>query len=128
MQKQLLFIPLTLIFVIFSIFPVHAQPPKIDPDLQKEFLQQKSKHYQQLYTIDQHKTENQDDYDVTYYSLNLSPDPDYSVLYGQVEVVATVIGQSLSQVDLNFWDGMTITDIQRSENNCKVPLRMTFCI
>jgi hypothetical protein len=116
MQKRYAVIPLTICIVALSIFISSAQPPKIDPELQKEFLLQKSKHYQQLYTIDQQKTENQEDYDVTYYSLDLTPDPQTSILTGQVEVVATVLAQSLNQIDLNFWDGMTISDIHRKDS------------
>jgi aminopeptidase N len=116
MQKQLLLIPLTFLFVIFSIFTSSAQKPKIDMAIQKEFLQQKAKHYQQLYSVEQQKTANQDDYDVRYYSLDLTPDPTTSILSGQVEVVAEVISPSLDHVELNFWDGMTITDIHRTDS------------
>ncbi len=116
MQKQLLLIPLTFLFVIFSIFTSSAQKPKIDIDIQKEFLQQKAKHYQQLYSVEQQKTTNQDDYDVKYYSLDLTPDPTTSTLTGKVEVVAEVISASLDHVELNFWTGMTIIDIHRTDS------------
>jgi len=116
MQKQLFFIQLTFLFVILSFYTSNAQPPKIDPDLQKEFIQQKAKHYQQLYSAEQQITANQNDYDVKYYSLDLIPDPQTSILSGQVEVVAQVISSSLGQVELNFWTGMAIIDIHHTDS------------
>jgi choline-glycine betaine transporter len=64
MQKQFLLIPLTFLFVIFSIFTSSAQLPQIDQTLQTKFMEQKAKHYQKLYTAEQQITANQEDYDV----------------------------------------------------------------
>jgi len=116
MKRQFVLIPTMFIFVIFSVFTSSAQKPQIDQVQQTKFLEQKAKHYQQLYSIEQEITANQQDYDVTYYSLHLTPDPATSILSGQVEVVAEVLGATLDQMELNFWDGMTITDIHRPDS------------
>jgi len=63
---------------------------------------------------EQKKTANQEDYDVTYYSLDLTPDSKTSILYGIVEVVAEVTAPTLDRVELNFWQGMAITNIHPS--------------
>jgi hypothetical protein len=39
-----------------------------------------------------------------------------SILTGRVEIDARVVSQSLDLMELNFWDGMTITDIHRSDS------------
>jgi hypothetical protein len=59
---------------------------------------------------------NQDEFDITYYSLNLKPNPETEVLTGSVEVVAEVSGNSLDYIDLNFWSGMNILDIHITDN------------
>jgi hypothetical protein len=63
---------------------------------------------------EQQTTANQNDYDVKYYLLDLTPDPATSLLEGQVEIIGEVIGQTLDRVELNFWDGMSITDLHHS--------------
>ncbi len=77
-------------------------------------IAQKARHYQQMVSCEQQKTVNQEYYDVTYYSLDLTPDPTTSLLDGIVEVVAEVTAPTLNRVELNFWEGMSITNIHHS--------------
>ncbi len=93
---------------------INAQP-QIDNSFRKTLIEQKSKHYQQLIFPDHQKTLNQNDYDINYYSLNLTPDPITQELNGIADIVGKVISSSLNNVELNFWDGMTITDIHNSD-------------
>lgn len=65
---------------------------------------------------EQQKTANQEDYDVIYYSLDLAPDPAASVLTGTVEIAGEVVASGLDHVDLNFWSGMVITDVHRTDS------------
>jgi aminopeptidase N len=104
---------LSVLFFFFPVITSYAQKPVIDLEMEKKFISQKSKHYQQLYLAEQQITANQEEFDVKYYSLELIPNPATSFLTGQVEVVAEVLGPSLTHVELNFWDGMNITDIHR---------------
>ena len=80
MRRQLSLIPLTIIFLILLVFTSNAQKPQIDKVQQTKFIEEKAKHYQKLYTAEQQITTNQSDYDVTYYSLDLTPDPTTSIL------------------------------------------------
>jgi len=89
----------------------HAQPSGIDIQLKQQMLQQKAIRYQQLFLSEQQITANQNEYDIKYYALNLIPDPATAVLSGVVNVVGEVLTTTLDQVELNFWDGMTIDDI-----------------
>lgn len=105
----------TLLSILF-LFNItsNAQTPKIDLSFKKDMIVRKAKHYHQLMLCEQQKTANQEDYDVMYYSLDLTPDPVTSILSGIVEVVGKVTAAMLNRVELNFWDGMTITDTHRS--------------
>jgi len=116
MKNQHSLIPLMIIFVIFLIFTSFAQKPQIDKVQQTKFIEQKANYYQKLYTTEQQITTNQDDYDVIYYSLDLTPDPTTSILSGQVEIIAEVLSTSLDRMELNFWDGMMISEIISSDS------------
>jgi len=102
------------LFLFYSI--IYAQLPHIDNSFREIMIKQKAKHYQMMILSEQQKTPNQLDYDVQYYSLELIPDPATLMLSGIVEVVGEVISQTLNHVELNFWEGMTITDIYNSNS------------
>ena len=102
-------------FLLFFYSTTNAQLPKIDISFRKNMLSQKAKHYQQMQLCELQKTTNQNNYDVTYYSLDLTPDPTTSHLTGIVEIVAKVTASTLNRVELNFWQGLSITDIHLSE-------------
>jgi len=102
---------LFIFLIFFSCLSSTAQISQTDQNLRKEFFKQKAIHYQQLRLSEMQMTANQEDYDVKYYALDLTPDPTISILSGQVQVVAEVIALTLDHVELNFWEGMIITDI-----------------
>ena len=81
-----------------------AQFPSIDQSHRYQMIKQKAIHYNQMIQNEMQITTNQNDYDITYYSLNLTPDLVTSTLYGVVEVVGEVEAQNLDRVELNFWD------------------------
>ncbi|MGD8306302.1 MAG: M1 family aminopeptidase [Ignavibacteria bacterium] len=91
-----------------------AQSPVVDVSVRDKMAQEKAKHYEQLLLAEQQMTSNQEAYDVKYYSLDLIPNPATSVLNGVVEIVVEVLTPTLNQVELNFWDGMSITEIYDS--------------
>jgi Trp operon repressor len=104
-----------LIYLLLLSFGItYAQFPTIDPTFRSHMIKQKAIHYNQMIQNELQKTANQEDYDVTYYSLDLTPDPATSLLESIVEIVGEVISPTLDRVELNFWDGMSITDIHRS--------------
>ena len=111
MRKTLL-----MIIPIFSAVASYAQIPDIDVSFKKDLMAQKTKHYEQMMQCEQQKTANQEDYDVTYYGLDLTPDPTTSVLEGIAEIVGEVTGPTLDHIELNFWDGYAITDIHQSDS------------
>ena len=70
---------LTLSFLLTFIFimPLSsvAQIPGINHQLKQQMLEQKAIHYKQMMLCEQQITPNQNDYDITYYALDLTPDP-----------------------------------------------------
>ncbi|MCK5146264.1 T9SS type A sorting domain-containing protein [bacterium] len=56
-------------------------------------------------------TPNQAAYDVSYYHIDLRPDPQTSTLHGRVRVVGRALQASLNHIELDFWSGMQIASI-----------------
>jgi aminopeptidase N len=77
-------------------------------------VEQKAERYRQMLVCEQQKSSNQDDYDITYYALDLTPDPTTQVLGGTVELAGTVTSAALQQIELNFWEGMDIFHIHHA--------------
>ena len=75
--------------------------------------------YSQLISANKEITDNQRMYDVKYYSLDLTPNPSKKILYGNVQVICEVLSTSLDSIELNFWDGMAITEINFSNSPVK---------
>jgi len=104
-----------IILILISISNISvAQVSNLNINYRNEFFQTEISRLQQLMQCEQQITENQEDFDVTYYSLDLTPDPVTSTLTGIVEIVGEVISTTLNHVELNFWDGMNITDLHMS--------------
>jgi aminopeptidase N len=119
MKKFILFTELLL-----SVGLCFAQIPKVDSDLMRDIAAQKEEHARRMMSCERRMTANQEDFDVTYYSLDLVPDPASSVLSGIVEVAGEILSSSLDYVELNFWDGMIVTDVHASDSPA-VPLGFT---
>ncbi|MBN2355534.1 M1 family metallopeptidase, partial [candidate division KSB1 bacterium] len=110
MTKQAL-----LVIMLLFVGALQAQLPKIDITAREELLAQKAKHYQQLSMCQQQQTLNQQAYNITYYALDLTPDPSTATLHGSVTVAASVTAPTLDRVELNFWGGLTITNIHPAQ-------------
>jgi aminopeptidase N len=102
--------------LILSATIAFAQPPKFDHTFREEMARTKEKFTRELILNEQQITANQEDYDIKYYALDLTPDPTTKILSGIVQVVAEVIAPTLDRVELNFWDGMSITEVHPSNS------------
>jgi hypothetical protein len=98
---------MVLFFPILLIAQIHEN----DRNTEKQQAAQKSEFYRTLLLGTQQITPNQEDYDVKYYGLDLTPDPQTALLEGKTEIIVQVTGQNLDHIEFNFWDGMTINDI-----------------
>lgn len=78
-------------------------------DIAAEEARAKAELYRRFYLAELGATANQNDYDAIYYELNLDANTSTNVLSGTVEMTATVTGTSLTQVELDFDDNMTVS-------------------
>ena len=112
--RKIIFLCMSILLIFYST--LSAQSPKIDVNFKKNMIARKAKHYQQLILNEKLKTANQDNYDIKYYSLDLTPDPETSILDGIVEIQGEVTASMLDFVELNFWDAMSVTSLRRFDN------------
>jgi aminopeptidase N len=76
----------------------------------------KSALFQEIQANNYAQTQNQSYYDVIHYDINLNIDPDNKMLSGEVTVIARVLADGLSEVELNFEDSMTVDTILCNSN------------
>ena len=103
-----------LFFIICEI--VYSQLQPVNPAFREKLIAQRTDIYERMIQVETRTTANQEKYDITYYSLHLRPNPESSVLSGEVEVVAVVNAENLDNIELNFWAGMNILDIHMSND------------
>src|SRR6056297_2332563 len=90
-----------------------AQLPKVNTDHRKEESYHKERNFRLMKRNLAQVTSNQQDYNIGYYDLELSIDVRSPKIFGDIQIVGTVVSESLDEVELNFWQGMTITNIYR---------------
>jgi aminopeptidase N len=99
-------------FLCLSVITIQGYAQK---SLIEKFALKELHSYKQLIYAEKATTANQKMYDVKYYSLDLTPDPSTEILSGRVQIICEVVSTSLDSIELNFWDGMMITDIHLSD-------------
>jgi hypothetical protein len=83
---------------------------------QRMMAERKTQCFQKLTQAEMQMTRNQEEYDVKYYTLDLTPDIDTERLYGVVQIMGEVTGPALENIELNFWDGMSISNIYPTDS------------
>jgi len=102
------------IFITFYFLPcsvIYSLSHSSYHSVRERFLHKKAELHRQLVLCEQMITANQNDFDVKYYSLDLVPDPVNSVLSGTVQIKVQVIAPTIDRLELNFYDGMSITGL-----------------
>ena len=102
---------LILTLVCLGLGNIIAQPLSIDVDLHQKLSKAKQLSYQKFLKSGFEATKNQQDFDAKYYSLDLHLNPTTEILTATVEGVYEVVASSINQLELNFYSGMTITDV-----------------
>jgi len=104
-------------FIISLLFliPSYAQIPESGQDVLKNIAGKEHGKSKIMKSSEYTMTSIQEMFDVTYYSIEIKPDPDAKILKGTVEIEADVLSTSLDSIELNFWDSMIITDIHLSD-------------
>ena len=94
-------------------FPFEA--PYTHQYQKQQFFMQKALSKAQMFSTmqrgDSARTANMDLYDVTFYILDLEPDPVDEILSGFVTVQARVLDTPLETMDLNLQDHMTVSSV-----------------
>ena len=100
-------------FALLAVLPsgmavAQTQGPE---DIAEEEARAKASLYRLFMAAEQGVTANQDDYDATYYEIDLDFNTSTNIVSGTVEMRAVVTGGSLTQVELNFSDNMTVSAV-----------------
>ena len=114
-MKTVLLIKLILFLILLSFGNTWGQTPHIDINMIERMAKRELHNYRKMIQNETKITLNQEMYDVKYYSLDLKPDPTTKILTGSVEILFEVLSPSLDSIELNFWDGMIVSDIYLSE-------------
>jgi aminopeptidase N len=116
MQTRLQSFNLRLFYTLLTFCGfLFTQPTGVNPSVKKNLVDKKAEQYRQMLLSRQQQNSNQDAYDILYYALDLTPDPETFVVTGSIEIVGEVITAGLQQVELNFWDGMSILHVHRTD-------------
>jgi aminopeptidase N len=110
MKKYLFFICFILLCSISF-----AQIPKSEQEIRKEMAEQRENFYRQEMLKEQQMTATGENYDVKYYSIDLTPDTATKTISSTVKIVGEVLASSLNSVDLDFaQQSYSFTDIHLS--------------
>jgi len=97
-------------------YSAFAQTSQTDQEKQIQYYKHKFQLLQKMLANEKQTTPNQQDFDAQYYSLDLNIDPTAKTIDGKVNIVCQVIAQSLSKLELDLWDGLTISSIYMKGN------------
>ena len=80
--------------------------------LHQKLARAKAERFSGLQAATVEQTQNQSDYDVTYYDIDIDIDPTTETVSGTITMVAEVLSASLSQAGINLLDNMTVSQIK----------------
>ncbi|MEJ2720541.1 MAG: hypothetical protein P8181_05300 [bacterium] len=104
---------LTLLLLLSAPLCAFAQQQR-PRDFRRDLARSKAERFERMRLAELSQTANQADYDVTYYNIDLDIDPTTRTVGGTVTMTAEVTAASLSVVDLNLFNNMTVTDVRDS--------------
>ena len=82
-----------------------------------EHVERKIRMYKLLKECEQQKTQNQDQFDVSYYGINVSINPETRAIIGSVKIIAVSLDDSLAVLELNFSNDMSVDSILSGDAN-----------
>ncbi|MCD6329183.1 MAG: hypothetical protein J7M10_02335, partial [Candidatus Cloacimonetes bacterium] len=108
-----------LIFILLVPILLISENKATYPDYQKIIentnlnLRQQAEYYEQFREILEDSKE-MDNYDVTYYKIDIEIDVDAEFIESEITMQALVCEDQTSQIKMNFTNNLTITDIQQN--------------
>ena len=88
-----------------------AGQEQIPMELRRDMARKKAERFERMRLAEISQTQNQADFDIRYYSLDLAIDPVSQTVSGFVAVQGVVTGTSLSTVDLDLDDNMAVSQV-----------------
>ena len=100
-----------IVFMVITPALLRAQISTIDVSYRQYEVRKKESMAKLLLASEFKLTDNQGQFDVTYYFLDLIPDPEKKLLMGKVQIDLVVLSDQLDRIELNFYSGMTIDSL-----------------
>ncbi|UCE19714.1 MAG: peptidase M1 [Gemmatimonadota bacterium] len=105
-----------MLFSLVSMSSASAQWPVLTPDVLDTIHERKAEmfRYMKRQAAISMQTVNQEQYDVRYYNIDLSVDPDLRRLAGTVQMRAEVVGDPIDHIEVDLLNNMTVSQITLS--------------
>ncbi len=105
-----------LIAVLLPLLPGASlgQPLQRPYEFRRELARKKAERFEKMRSVELAQTQNQTEYDVHYYDLDLTIDPNTQTVSGTVTIEAEVLSASLNQMDLNLLNNMSVNQVRWS--------------
>ncbi len=108
-----------LVFILLLPILLFSDNAKPYPDYQKIIentnlnLRQQADFYEQFREILE-DSKNMDNYDVTYYKIDIDIDIDAEFIESEITMQARICEDQIEEIELNFTNNLTVTDIQQN--------------
>jgi hypothetical protein len=107
---------ISIVFLLFLSGLASGQILKDRDALLMDLAREKAKRYELMHDLSLQYTDNQDNYDVKYYNLNLFMDIPQKMVSGYVGILSEVINTTIDHFDLNFLSNMVVDSILQEGN------------
>ena len=109
-MKKLCFAPLLTLLCIGSSL---AQWPDLTPEVLDTIQERKAEMltYRQILLAGTMQTQNQEQYDVVYYDIDISIDPDLELVSGMVGIRARVVSGPFDHMEVDLKNNMTVSQV-----------------
>ncbi|MBP2681788.1 MAG: pepN, partial [Candidatus Krumholzibacteriota bacterium] len=104
-------------FFALAIAAICSAQEQTPSELRRDLARKKAERFARFQLAETSQTANQTDYDVSYYSLDLSMDPVSETVSGQVAIRGTVTGTSLATVDIDLDSSMVVSQVAYAGGN-----------
>ncbi|MCI0494253.1 M1 family metallopeptidase, partial [candidate division KSB1 bacterium] len=109
-MNRILIVCIILLSTINSVLAQDISDRKLE-------AQYKAERLTKILQMESQKTANQDFYDVKHYDLDLTIDVQGKQILGTVTILSEVVGQAISQMDVNLLSGMTVDGVKLKNTN-----------
>jgi aminopeptidase N len=102
------------LFSTVSFAGAQAQPQPTRQQLQREMAHAKAERFAKIQAAFREQTANQDDYDVSYYNIDITTDPYAGTVGGAVTVTAKALN-TIYEIDLDMASTLVVSEVIRQD-------------